>query len=215
MRIIWLKRSFVLLLPLCSFAVATIVVRTEARPTNSARSAQLNSSGVTVGTDNIGGVVTGSKGPEAGVWVIAEQINSPTKFAKIVVTDDQGRYLVPDLPKGNYQLWVRGYGLVDSKPVAGAPGTTVALTAVVGPEPSRRGPVLSRRLLGFADEDPHEERISDDHSAAASRCWALPTLSRILTQTTGSGIHRRRTSSPTKASGCLNLRAAGPAIRWA
>ena len=35
-------------------------------------------------------------------------------YAKIVVTDDRGRYLVPDLPKANYSVWVRGYGLVDS-----------------------------------------------------------------------------------------------------
>ncbi len=62
-------------------------------------------------------------------------MNSPTKFAKIVVTDDQGRYLVPDLPKGNYKLWVRGYGLVDSKPVDGTPGTTRCVDGVVAPNP--------------------------------------------------------------------------------
>ena len=65
-------------------------------------------------TDDVGGVVTGPKGPEAGVWVIAETTDLPTKFARIVVTDDRGRYLLPDLPKANYAVWVRGYGLVDS-----------------------------------------------------------------------------------------------------
>ncbi len=65
----------------------------------------------------IGGVVTGPNGPEAGVWVIAETTDLPTKFAKIVVTDDRGRYLIPDLPKANYSVWVRGYGLVDSPKV--------------------------------------------------------------------------------------------------
>jgi hypothetical protein len=69
---------------------------------------------VQIGSDDIGGVVTGPKGPEAGVWVIAETTDLPTKYAKVVVTDDQGRFVVPDLPKGSYSIWVRGYGLVDS-----------------------------------------------------------------------------------------------------
>ena len=56
-------------------------------------------------------------GPEAGVWVIAETTDLPTKFAKMVVTDDQGRYVIPDLPKAKYKVWVRGYGLVDSPKV--------------------------------------------------------------------------------------------------
>jgi hypothetical protein len=63
--------------------------------------------------DDIGGVVTGSAGPEAGVWVIAETTELPTRFARMVVTDDQGRYVIPDLPAVNYSVWVRGYGLVD------------------------------------------------------------------------------------------------------
>ncbi len=73
------------------------------------------------GTD-IAGVVASSKGPEAGVWVIAETKDLGTGFRKIVVTDDQGRYLVPDLPKANYNVWVRGYGLVDSPKVTSTPG---------------------------------------------------------------------------------------------
>src|SRR5712691_10051024 len=72
--------------------------------------------------NEIGGVVTNSKGPEAGVWVVAETTDLPTRFIKIVVTDDRGRYLIPELPKANYELFVRGYGLVDSTPVTGAPG---------------------------------------------------------------------------------------------
>src|SRR5512139_2838125 len=72
------------------------------------------SAAVRIDKDDIGGVVTGPKGPEAGVWVIAETTELPTKFARIVVTDDSGRYVIPDLPpKVNYQIWVRGYGLVD------------------------------------------------------------------------------------------------------
>jgi len=84
-----------------------------------------------IDADDIGGVVTSSKGPEAGVWVIAETTDLPTKFAKIVVTDDRGRYVVPDLPKANYSVWVRGYGLVDSPKVQSAPGKSVNLKAVI------------------------------------------------------------------------------------
>ena len=69
---------------------------------------------VSIDGDDIGGVVTGPRGPEAGVWVIAETTDLPTRLIKSVVTDDQGRYLVPDLPKATYNVWVRGYGLVDS-----------------------------------------------------------------------------------------------------
>ena len=86
---------------------------------------------VVVDNDNIGGVVTGPSGPEAGVWVIAETTDLPTKFAKIVVTDDQGRYLIPELPKAKYKVWVRGYGLVDSPKVDGEPGRPLNLTATV------------------------------------------------------------------------------------
>ena len=64
---------------------------------------------VSVGATDIGGVVTSAAGPEAGVWVIAETTDLPTKFARIVVTDDSGRYLIPDLPKAKYKVWVRGY----------------------------------------------------------------------------------------------------------
>ena len=88
---------------------------------------------VTVGEKDIGGVVTGPSGPEAGVWVIAETKDLPTRFAKIVVTDDRGRYLVPDLPKANYSVWVRGYGLVDSAKVPSEPGKTINLMAVAAP----------------------------------------------------------------------------------
>ena len=88
---------------------------------------------VAIDADDIGGVVRGAKGPEAGVWVIAETLDLPTRFIKIVVTDDQGRFVVPDLPKANYDLWVRGYGLVDSAKVKAQPGKLINLTAKVAP----------------------------------------------------------------------------------
>ena len=96
-------------------------------------SAQQAPPGVSIGATDLGGVVTGPNGPEAGVWVIAETKDTPTRYAKIVVTDDQGRYVVPDLPKGKYSIWVRGYGLVDSPKVQSDPGKIVNLTAVKAP----------------------------------------------------------------------------------
>ena len=95
--------------------------------------AQQAPAGVTVGDSDLGGLVTSSAGPEAGVWVIAETTDLPTKFVKIVVTDDQGRYVLPALPKANYSVWVRGYGLVDSAKVQSAPGKVLNLTASVAP----------------------------------------------------------------------------------
>src|ERR1700757_140188 len=84
--------------------------------------------------NDLGGVVTGKNGPEAGVWVIAETSGLPTAFAKIVVTDDQGRYVIPDLPQANYDVWARGYGLVDSPRVVATPGKSVNLQAVPAPD---------------------------------------------------------------------------------
>src|SRR5262245_2751763 len=86
-------------------------------------------SAVAIDDDDIGGVVTGANGPEAGVWVIAETTDLPTRYAK----DDQGRFVVPDLPKGKYKLWVRGYGLIDSPKVDGEPGQPLNLRAVPAP----------------------------------------------------------------------------------
>jgi hypothetical protein len=90
---------------------------------------------VPIDDDDLGGVVTGLRGPEAGVWVIAETTDLPTRFVRIVVTDDQGRYVVPDLPKASYSVWVRGYGLVDSPKVPATPGHTLDLTAAAAPSP--------------------------------------------------------------------------------
>jgi hypothetical protein len=89
---------------------------------------------VRVDADDIGGVVTGASGPEAGVWVIAETKDLPTRYIKIVATDDQGRYLIPDLPaRATYDIWVRGYGLVDSPKQKSTPGKNLDLKAVAAP----------------------------------------------------------------------------------
>jgi hypothetical protein len=90
---------------------------------------------IEVRAGEIGGTVTSVNGPEAGVWVIAESQDLAPPLIRIVVTDDRGRYLVPSLPDAKYTLRVRGYGLVDSPPVATTPGRTVDLGATVAPNP--------------------------------------------------------------------------------
>ena len=90
---------------------------------------------------DLGGVVRGPQGGEAGVWVIAETDDLGTGFRKIVVTDDDGRFLVPDLPTATYSVWVRGYGLVDSPPVSARPGQTLTLMATVASTPQEAAQV--------------------------------------------------------------------------
>ena len=117
-----MTRLIVLLGFVLGFAISLTTIR-----------AQQGGAAVAIDNDDIGGVVTGARGPEAGVWVIAETRDLPTRLIKIVVTNDQGRYLLPDLPKATYDVWVRGYGLVDSAKMKATPGKTVNLTAVTAP----------------------------------------------------------------------------------
>jgi hypothetical protein len=95
--------------------------------------AQQPAGDVVIDNDDIGGVVTSPKGPEAGVWVIAETRDLPVRYIKSVVTDDRGRFVIPDLPAANYQVWARGYGLVDSAKTAAKRGQRLAITAVIAP----------------------------------------------------------------------------------
>ena len=88
---------------------------------------------LSVKSDEIGGQVTGANGPEAGVWVIAETTDLPTKYAKSVVTNDAGQFLIPQLPSAKYKIWVRGYGLVDSDKQDASPGKSIDLKAKAAP----------------------------------------------------------------------------------
>ncbi|MCY4662914.1 MAG: carboxypeptidase regulatory-like domain-containing protein [Acidobacteria bacterium] len=81
------------------------------------------------------GIVRSDAGPEAGVWVIAATSDLETVYRKIVVTGDDGRFLVPDLPDANYEVWSRGYGLMDSTRVAVRPGDDVELAPAVATDP--------------------------------------------------------------------------------
>ena len=137
--------------------------------------------------DDISGIVTGAKGPEAGVWVIAETRDLPTKYTKIVVTDDQGRFVVPDLPKANYQIWVRGYGLIDSAKVPATPGSTVNLNAGREASPKEAAEIypamywFSLLRVPAANEFPlgpvasQQQWLNTIKSGACQSCHALGT----------------------------------------
>jgi hypothetical protein len=111
--------------------------------------------------DDIAGVVTSGSGPEAGVWVIAETSDFESRFARIVVTDEQGRYLVPDLPEANYTVWVRGYGLEDSAKVEASPGEIANLTARVAPDPVTAAQVYPAAHWYSMVGLPTEEELAD------------------------------------------------------
>lgn len=119
------------------------------------------SSTIAMDEDDIAGVVTSAAGSEAGVWVIAETEDLGTRFVRIVVTDDDGQYLLPDLPAANYQVWVRGYGLQDSEKVAASPGSSLNLTAIVAPDAATAAQVYPAAywyaMLGL----PTEEELAD------------------------------------------------------
>jgi len=115
-----------------SFTVLTCAVALACLLTTS--HAQQRGDEVAIDADDIGGVVTGPNGPEAGVWVIAETRDLPVRYIKSVVTDDRGRFVVPDLPKANYTVWARGYGLVDSAKTTSAPGRRINITAMPAPD---------------------------------------------------------------------------------
>ena len=90
---------------------------------------------VKVKSDELGGIVSSASGVEAGVWVIAETTDLPTRYIKEVVTNDQGRYLIPSLPKAKYTVWARGYGLVDSPKASDrARARLVDLKPIIAPD---------------------------------------------------------------------------------
>src|SRR5438270_11747422 len=123
------------------FGIAAAAVATlAAAPPSKIVAQESSASAVAIDDDDIGGVVTSRFGPEAGVWVIAQTTELGTRFAKIAVTDERGRYVVPDLPKAHYEVWVRGYGLVDSSKVAAEPGKILNLTAETAPSLAAAAP---------------------------------------------------------------------------
>ena len=116
---------------------------------------------ISIDSDDIAGFVTSADGGEAGVWVIAETEDLGTRFARIVVTDDDGRYLVPDLPDANYELWVRGYGLEDSAKTAATPGLLVDLEAVVAADATAAAQVYPAAYWYAMMNLPSADEVAD------------------------------------------------------
>jgi hypothetical protein len=144
---------------------------------------------VALDADDIGGVVTSAKGPEAGVWVVAETTDLPAKFAKIVVTDDQGRYVLPDLPRASYDVFVRGYGLVDSPRVRAGLGQRLDLKAVVAPDGRAAAQVYPANYWLGLLEIPKGEHSAEYFAHETKACFSCHQVgtraTRELTKGTG------------------------------
>ena len=127
-------------------------------------------SGIEIDADDIGGVVTSAQGPEAGVWVVAETTDLPTRFIRIVATDDQGRYVLPDLPEASYEVFVRGYGLVDSPRVSASPGQLLDLEGVVAPDARAAAEVYPAAWWLSMVELPEGDLSQQQLGSAISQC---------------------------------------------
>ena len=116
-------------------AAVTLAAVAGSAASSAAAAAQAASAAAVAGETSISGVVRSAAGPEAGVWVIAETDDLETGFRKIVVTSDDGRFLIPELATATYDVWVRGYGLADSEPRPARPGDTLELTVSAAATP--------------------------------------------------------------------------------
>src|SRR5205809_2212088 len=137
---------------------------------------------VAIDGDDIGGVVASAKGPEAGVWVIAETTDLPAKFTKTVVTDDQGHYVLPDLPQASYQVFVRGYGLVDSARVPAKPGQHLDLKAVVAPDGRAAAQVYPANYWLSLLKIPKGELSDKEVGIETKRCFSCHQVGDIATR---------------------------------
>src|SRR5438445_1961599 len=119
------------------------------------------------GMNSITGSVINNAGgkPEAGVWVIAESKSLPVPFRKIVVTDDQGRFLVPDLPDGAYELWVRGYGLKDSERVSAARGAQINLQVANAATPQEAAKIYPASYWTSLIHPPSKDQLPANYAS--------------------------------------------------
>ena len=174
---------------------------------------------VAIDADDIGGVVAGPNGPEAGVWVVAETDDFDTFFAKIVVTDDQGRYVVPDLPEADYDVWVRGYGLADSEKVAASPGRSVDLDAVIAPDAAAAAEIYPAISWYAMMHVPTEEEVATLDGGLNYYLDKMKTNGCITCHQLGNAATRyvpeaTRISRPQRNRGFAACSPARPAPRW-
>src|SRR5438128_2732145 len=155
---------------------------------------QKGGANVAIDNDDIGGVVTSAKGLEAGVWVIAETTDLPAKFVKTVVTDDQGRYVLPDLPPTNYQVFVRGYGLVDSPRVPAKPGQHLDLKAVVAPDGLAAAQVYPANYWLTLLRVPKGDLDEKDVMIETKRCYSCHQVGDVATRDLTKNLGSYKTS---------------------
>ena len=151
--------------------------------------------GIEIDADDIGGVVTSTQGPEAGVWVVAETTDLPTRFIRIVATDDQGRYVLPDLPDATYEVFVRGYGLVDSPRVSASPGQLLDLEGVVAPDPRAAAEVYPAAWWLSMVELPDGELSHQQVGSAMTGCLNCHQLGNKATREIPDSIASEAASS--------------------
>ena len=122
---------------------------------------------VQVDKSSIGGVVVNVSGqkPEAGVWVVAETKSLPVPFRKIVVTDDEGQFLLPDLPDASYEIWVRGYGLKDSARVKGARGESVSIQVANAKDPQEAAKIYPANYWTSLVEPPPQSDLPSEYTS--------------------------------------------------
>ena len=157
--------------------------------------AQRSSDPIAIDADDLAGIVSGPKGPEAGAWVIAETTDLPTRSHGSSSRTIAAGICCPTCPRRTLQVWVRGYGLVDSPKVQATPGKLVNLTAVVAPDaraaaqyypagywfslvkPARQERV-SRHGADAATASRPASRLRPNGCATSSRAAASPVIAR-------------------------------------
>jgi hypothetical protein len=128
---------------------------------------------IAIDADDIAGVVSSDSGPEAGVWVIAETDAFQTRFAKIVTTDGEGRFLIPDLPPASYEVWVRGYGLVDSEKTGTTPGNVIKLKSVKAPNRAAAAEIYPAAYWYAMMKLPQESEVSHLEGGLHEYVWQI------------------------------------------
>jgi hypothetical protein len=144
--------------------ISYLTIGRQMRPTQALAS---RSPDIAIDKTSIGGVVLNSNGqmPEPGVWVIAETKNLPVPFRKIVVTDDQGRFLVPDLPEASYELWVRGYGLKDSGRVEASQGKSVSLQVTDAKDSQEAAKIYPANYWASLVQPPSKDELPERYTS--------------------------------------------------
>ena len=151
--------------------------------------------------------------PEAGVWVIAESAGLSTDVRKIVVTDDKGRFVLPELPDAGFKVWVRGYGLVDSARTPAKAGDTLALRVKSARSAQEAAAIYPSSYWLAMMEAPSAERLATaEHPYLSPETWlGQLQLNCIICHQQGSALVRGIAGSRIaldhgmKKAGLMNL----------